>query len=112
MVASGIFFMCIFAILALVTTNLRNARLLQKEWANAGLLMADYSQTNQLTEGNDSGDFGELYPGYRWDSETVLLMTNGFFQVDYVVTLPKGSGGTGLTKLSAHLYRPDSQASR
>src|SRR5580692_2494919 len=39
MIAAGIFFMCIFAILSLVSTNIRNARLLQEPQVDAGMLL-------------------------------------------------------------------------
>ena len=108
MIAAGIFFMAIFAILSLVSTNLRNARLLQQPQVDAGILLADLVQTNKLTEVSDSGDFGDLYPGYRWTSDIHEVMTNGLFQVDYVVTRP-GGGPNSETTLSALLYRPNSQ---
>jgi Tfp pilus assembly protein PilV len=107
MIASGIFFMAIFAILALVSSNLRNARLLQKPQVDAGLLLADLCQTNQLTEGSDSGDFGEAFPGYTWTCDIQLYATNGLFKVDYIVTGP-GGGPNSQTEMSAFLYRPDS----
>jgi Tfp pilus assembly protein PilV len=105
MIAAAIFFTTIFAVLALVTTNIRNARHLLQPKVDAGLLLADLVQTNQLTEGADSGDFGDMYPGYQWSSETRNVGTNGLWQVDYIVI-----GGEGKTKavttLSAFLYRP------
>ena len=39
MIAAGIFFMAIFAILALVSSNLKNARLIQKSHVDAGIHM-------------------------------------------------------------------------
>jgi Tfp pilus assembly protein PilV len=110
MIASGIFFMAIFAILALVSSNLRNARLLQRQQVDAGLLLADLCQTNQLTEGSDSGDFGDAFPGFTWTCDITLVATNGLFKVDYIVTRP-GGGPNSETTMSALLFRPDSQKS-
>lgn len=109
MIASGIFFMAIFAILSLVSGNLRNARRLQEPPVDAGMLLADLCQTNKLTEGSDSGDFGELYPGYRWTSDIRQVSTNGLFKVEYTVSRPGGEPNSD-TSLSAWLYRPDSPA--
>ncbi len=109
MIASGLFFMAIFAILSLVSSNLRNARLLQEPQVDAGLLLADLCQTNKLTEGSDSGDFGELYPGYRWTSDVRQISTNGLFKVEYVVSRPGGDANSDKS-LSTLLYRPDSPA--
>jgi Tfp pilus assembly protein PilV len=108
MIAAGIFFMCIFAILELVSSNLRHARMIQESHVDAGMLLADLCQTNKLTEGADSGDFGELYPGYTWSCNITQVKTNGFFQIDYTVTRP-GGGPNSESTMSAFLYRPDSQ---
>jgi type II secretory pathway pseudopilin PulG len=111
MIAMGIFFMAVFAILALVTTNLRNARNLQKQRVDATMLISQLSLTNQLTAGSDSGDFGELYPGYRWTSE-ITEITNGLFQVEYLVTGPPVAGSDpAQTHMAALLWRPNSPSS-
>jgi hypothetical protein len=72
---------------------------------DAGMLIADLCQTNQLKEGTDSGDFGNLYKGYKWACEIRQFGTNGLFKVDYVVT--RNNGGPPNT-MSAFLFRPDS----
>jgi Tfp pilus assembly protein PilV len=109
MIAAGIFFMAIFAILALVSTNIRNARLLQEQPVDPGMLLADLVQTNKLEEGTDQGDFGDLFPGYTWTCDITQVASNGLFKVEYVVTKP-GGGPNSQTSLSALLYRPDSPA--
>jgi Tfp pilus assembly protein PilV len=110
MIAAGIFFMAVFAILSLVSTNIRNARLLQEQPVDPGMLLADLVQTNKLQEGSDSGDFGDLFPGYTWSSDITLVGSNGLFKVEYIVTKP-GDGANSETSLSALLYRPDSPKS-
>src|ERR1039457_4034192 len=85
MIASGIFFMCIFAILAMVSGLLRNARILRRVELGAGMGAGQGGNTNKLTEGTESGDFGNLYPGYSWTTETYEAETNGLWQVDIVV---------------------------
>jgi Tfp pilus assembly protein PilV len=105
MIATGILFVAIFAILALIFANLRNARLLQQARVDAGPLAADlYSTTNQWQEGSDSGDFGDLYPDYKWQSETTEMLTNKFFKVDFVIVHPDG---VIETNLSAFFWRPN-----
>src|SRR5438309_10560341 len=69
MIACGIFFIAVFAILALVSNTLRNARSLRHVEADAGMVAAQLSKTNRLTEGTDSGDFGEAYQDYSWETE-------------------------------------------
>src|ERR1700677_5144738 len=86
MIALGIFFMCMFAILDVVGTNLRAARLLQNPPVDVSLIVDDLYQTNKLFEGTDSGDFGDQFPDYKWQSETTLVSSNGLFKVDFLVT--------------------------
>ena len=109
MIAVGIFFMCIFVILELVSTNLRHVQRLQKPTVDIGSLAAELSLTNRLEEGGDSGNFGSLYPGVSWSREIKIVGTNGLFQVDFTVL--DGSAGGRLpvqSTLSIFLYRPDS----
>ena len=108
MIAMGIFFMCIFAILEVVATSLKAARALQQPPVDVSLVIDDLWQTNKLQEGSDSGDFGELFPGYEWASDTSLSGTNGLFQVDFLVT-HQGDGANKATEMSVLMWRPDSQ---
>jgi type II secretion system protein I len=108
MIAMGIFFMCIFAILEVVATNLRAARHLQDPPPDVGLLIADLYQTNKLEDGqSDSGDFGELAPDYKWQSQVTQMATNGLFKVEFLVTSQKG-GVNREQRLNVLLWRPDS----
>jgi Tfp pilus assembly protein PilV len=107
MIATGIFFMAMFAILTLVSQNLRNARKLQDSQVDAGPLIAELSLTNKLTEGEDSGDFGDLYPGYEWTREITEVGTNGLFQVDFAV-YNRSAQPPVETHTSVLLFRPDS----
>ena len=85
MIACGIFFMAVFAILALVSNTLRNARGLRRIEVDAGMVAAQVYKTNKLYEGIQSGDFGNLYPDYSWETQTEEYATNGLYQVDIVV---------------------------
>jgi Tfp pilus assembly protein PilV len=107
MIAMGIFFMAVFAILALVSSNLRNALLLQEPTVDASMVIGDLYQTNILTEGSVDGDFGDLYPGYKWMYNITQIRTNGLFQVDVFVIHPHGESETNL---SVTLWRPASPA--
>lgn len=108
MIASGILFMCLFAILELLSSSLRNARILQRNVVDPGMLAAELSLTNKLTEGTESGDFGKLYPNFRWTREIVESGTNGLFQVHFEVY--RRSGDHGLeSQMDILLFRPESQ---
>jgi len=106
MIACFIFFMAVFAILAMVSSVLRNARSLRRFDLDAGMVAAQIANTNKLYEASESGDFGNLYPDYSWDSDRYEVGTNGLFQVDIIVRR------RGLQKpvdvMSVWLYRPES----
>jgi hypothetical protein len=108
MIASGIFFMTVFAILAMVSSVLRNARSLRRVELDAGMVAAQVCNTNKLYEGTDTGDFGNLYPGYSWETDTFEAETNGLWQVDIVVRRHGISQPVDL--MSIYLYRPESQS--
>ena len=85
MIAIAIFFTCSFAILALVSSGLRTARMLKNTRPNASMLAVEIVSTN-LTEGA-SGDFGRMYPDYNWTtSDPIEVDTNGLWQVDIAIT--------------------------
>ncbi|MCX8107258.1 MAG: prepilin-type N-terminal cleavage/methylation domain-containing protein [Verrucomicrobiae bacterium] len=107
LIAMGIFFMAIFAILDLVAQNLRIARGLRLGEVEFGSVAAELSMTNRLTEGTTTGDFGDLRPGASWAAETRLYSSNGLFQVDIVIDWPE-NGLVQQRKGSILLYRPDS----
>ena len=108
MIACGIFFMCVFAILAMVSSVLRNARSLRRTDLDAGMVAAQIAITNKLYEGSESGNFGNLYPDYSYDTDRYEVGTNGLWQVDIIVRR------RGLQKpvdvMSIWLFRPDSQS--
>lgn len=107
MIAVALFFMASFAVLTLVSQNLRAARMLQSSHVTAARLAAELSVTNRLEEGTDSGDFGELYPGLTWTRDIRKWReTNFLFQVDYIVL----RNGQPDSQMSVLLYRPDGTA--
>lgn len=93
MIAMGIFFIALFAILGLISQLLRNARAFQnKKPIDAGMVHAYFlSVTNRVTEGLESGEFSDLadfndqYRDYSWEKETIFFASNGLWQVDYRV---------------------------
>ncbi len=88
MIASGIFFMASFGILALVSQNLRNARFLQRPPIDAGMVAAQFAATNRFPEGHRDGDFdeAELLKDYSWSAETYEAGTNGLMAADMVLS--------------------------
>ena len=110
-IAGGILFICLFAILGLLANTLRNARSLQRTSVDAGILAAQLSLTNKLSEGQDSGDFEDMYPDYEWKSDTSEVSTNGLFEIDFTVYPRSGQRG-GESHMSILLFRPESMRAR
>ena len=107
--AIGIFFMCVFSILELVSTNLRHVQHLQKPNVDIGSLASELSLTNKLEEGSDAGNFGSLYSGVSWSRNITMVATNGLFQVDFTVQDSSAGGRLPVqSTLSIFLYRPES----
>jgi hypothetical protein len=111
MIAVAIFFVAMFAILNLVSQNLRYVQNLQKPQIDIGALAAELTLTNSLEEGVESGDFGDLYPNASWTRETYEAGSNGLFGVDFTV-IEKGDSKDVETRLSILLYRPNSEGLR
>jgi hypothetical protein len=107
MIAMGIFFMAIFAILDLVAQSLRATRALRPHNVDASSLAAELMLTNRLEEGFWSGDFGSIHPGYSWTKSVTLASTNGLFQVDFEVSRDGGGAGNQ-THMSVLVFRPES----
>lgn len=103
-IAVAIFFVALFAILDLVMQNVRAARSLNQMGPTAGMVAAELSMTNKLSEGSEQGDFGELYPEYSWSRDITEYHTNGIYQVDIAVY----KEGAPNSSLSILLYRPES----
>jgi len=100
-----------FAILALVSQSLDNARRLQRPMVDAGLVAAQLSITNKLLEGEETGDLGQLlgdsYRGYTWTEDIVEEQTNQLFHVDIVIQRSDGDRPI-VSAMRVLLYRPHS----
>jgi len=113
MFAVAAFCMATFAILALVSNSLSNARRLQRPIVDAGAVAGELSLTNQIVEGSESGDMsaflGKSYQGYRWTRDKREVQTNKLFQVDFIVQSPD-AGRPVVSQMSILLFRPNSPA--
>jgi len=107
MVAVGIFFMAIFAILSLTSGSLRNVRRLRRLQVDAGMVAAQLLiKTNRFSEGSQSGDFGDVYPDYRWEYECTQVETNGLMQFD--ISVFRRGVHQPVDQMSILRYSPDS----
>jgi len=112
LIAIGLFFMVSFAVLEIVMVGLGAARSLQVRHADVSMLAAEMAATNNiLEEGTDSGDFGDFYPGARWERNVEEVGSNGLFRVDFVVVEKVGKA-ENLSDISILLYRPGSPRGR
>ena len=113
MIAIGIFFMCLFTILALVSSSLANARRLQRPLVDASAVASWLSMTNQLVEGTYTVNLGDLlgdaYNGYDCTYEVEEVETNKLFQVGYVVRSTTGNHEI-ISSMTNWVYSPQSPA--
>ena len=112
MIAIGIFFLAVFAILSLVSSSLGNARRLQRPQVDASPVLATYAATNSLVEGTYNGSLGDIlgdaYRDYNWTAVITEVATNKLFSVDCAIE-ERGSPAI-ISDLSTVFYRPQSPA--
>jgi hypothetical protein len=113
MIAIGIFFMGVFAILGLVSSTLGNARRLERPIVDAGPVASELSLTNQLIEGTLSGNLSEFlgkpYQDYQWTYVIEEVQTNKLFKVD-IILQDDAHGRAVVSQISLLLFRPASPA--
>jgi len=111
-IASAVLAVALFAILKLCATNIRAARALGRVHVDASSLAAQLSLTNRLEIGEDSGDFGEMHPGYTWSRRITEYKVNdaestGLFLIEFEVS-GNSDGRLDQSRMQMMLYRPDS----
>jgi Tfp pilus assembly protein PilV len=106
MIASGILFMCLFAILAVLATGLRNARSLKHVPVDAGMLAAELSLTNKFYEGVDSGRFENT--DYEWEVRKEEVESNHLYRASFRIWR-RGDPRTE-SHMSVLYWMPDSPA--
>lgn len=111
MIAVGIFFMAVFAILGLISSGLGNARRLQRPLVDASALISQLSLTNQLVEGTYTGNLGDVlgkaYQDYRYSGEIREVASNHLYSADYVIQYARG-GLEILSRTTTLFFRPQS----
>ena len=107
MIAVGILFTATFAILELVSTTLKNARVLQQNEPDMGIIAGELALTNSLAEHTESGDFEKLYPGYHWTRDVYCVGSNGMFEADFTISKRIGRQNVE-SHMSILLFRPQS----
>ena len=118
MVALGIFFMAVFAILGLMSTLLQNARIFQKVKPPEARMVFAYqtSITNRVIEGtisfefSEMADFGDEFRDYSAEVEAYPneMYTNGLWDVQYRV-LSRRTGRVEST-FTTHQFDPNTKS--
>jgi len=113
MIAIGVFFIGVFAILGLVSSSLNNARRLQRPLVDAGAVASWLSMTNQLVEGTYTVNLGDLlgdaYDGYDCTYDVQEVGTNKLFQVGFIVQSTTGNHEI-VSSMTNLFYAPQSPA--
>jgi len=109
MIAVGILFMCLFAVLALTSNSLASARKLQlhKNMDAAtfeSMVYVQYFNTNQMDQdGEDDIDLGDDFPGVKCHVDWTEVKTNGLRDMRVVVT----DSQRGQIESHFFLYKPE-----
>jgi Tfp pilus assembly protein PilV len=90
MIAVGVLFMCLFAVLALLTNSLASARKLQQHRdidtsSIAGMIYVQLINTNTVNEGAVEVNLEEMFPGSKCRADLTQVGSNGLCQVDFEV---------------------------
>ena len=90
MIAIAVFCIGVFAILGLVASVMRGARLLDKPMVDAGVVASEL-QTNSMVEvhglsGSLSEFLGDTYKGYNYDADINEVQSNHLYQATIYVT--------------------------
>ncbi len=110
MIAMSLFFMAIFAILALTSRSLAAARGLQPATIDGNSVAAELSLTNRLEEGPIPPEiiknFEHMYPGYTCGGTITEEATNGLFRVDIEVGGVTAGKHLVSSQTRVYLFRP------
>lgn len=116
MIAIAVFCIGVFAILGLVASVLRGARLLDKPMVDASVVASEIAQTNSIVEiQGTSGDLseflGEKYKGYDYIYDIGEVESNHLYQATILVTSDV-QGKPVISKMDVLLFRPMSPPGR
>jgi prepilin-type N-terminal cleavage/methylation domain-containing protein len=110
MIAIAVFCIGVFAILGLVASVMRGARLLDKPMVDAGVVASQIAGTNSIVEiqgaSGDLSDFlGDNYKGYEYVYGIVEVQSNHLYQSEILLT-SDAPGKPVISKMDILLFRP------
>lgn len=85
LIAMGLFFMAVFAILDCTNQGLRAARALDRNVPDVGLVAWELITTNRIDADSASGDFDRPYERFRWRWDRWEAGTNGLYRFNIVI---------------------------
>jgi prepilin-type N-terminal cleavage/methylation domain-containing protein len=106
-IASAVLAIALFTLIGVCANGIKIARMLDRVHVDATSLAAEFSLSNRLDDLDQSGDFGQIHPGYQWLCHCEEVGTNGLFRADFTV-LSVGDPRGSERHLSVLLFRPDS----
>jgi len=114
MIAIAVFSIGCFAILGLVASVMRDARLLNKPMVDAGVVASQIAQTNSIIEiDGTSGDLSEFlgdnYKGYEYVYGIKEVESNHLYLAEIAVT-SDAPGKPVVSKMDVLFFRPLSPA--
>lgn len=105
LIAMGLFFLAVFAILDCTMQGLRAARALERNAPDVGLVAWQLVVTNRLEVDSAQGDFEAPYEGFRWEWDRREERTNGLYSFN--LTIRGGVDGRPYeSKARLLLWRP------
>ncbi|HEY1788072.1 MAG TPA: hypothetical protein VGJ73_07955 [Verrucomicrobiae bacterium] len=112
MIAIAVFCIGVFAILGLVASVMRDARLLNKPMVDAGVVASQIAQTNSLievqgTSGDLSEFLGDNYKGYAYIYGIKEVESNHLYDAEIYVTSDT-PGKPVLSKMDVLFFAPQS----
>lgn len=110
MIAIAVFCIGVVAVLGLVASVLRGARLLDKPMVDAGVVASEIAQTNKLVEiQGTSGDLSEFlgdnYKGYDYVYGITEIESNHLYEAEILLT-SDAPGKPLISKMDVLLFRP------
>ena len=104
-IASAVLAIALFALIGVCANGIRIARRLDKTHVDASSLAAEFSLSNRVDEPDQSGDFGNIHPGYKWTMHGEEAGTNGLIRRDFIVYSTADPKGTE-SHLSVFYFQP------
>ncbi len=108
-VAAVLLFVGVVATLVCISSATRSTSI-ASEYTNAALLAQKHfselqAQPDQITSGDQQGEFGEENPGFRWQQTSEATDIQGLLKVTLIVDWPSG-GTRRIAQFATYMQQP------